>query len=145
MTLRELVALYRLGNFAVVSSLHDGMNLVAKEFVAARTDNGGVLVLSEMTGAAEELKEALLFNPYDVDGFARALEQAVEMPHNERTSRMHALRSTVTGRDVFRWAEDILNGLDRVGASAPRLHAVSSGMPIGFPRPVTIARRDVRR
>ena len=98
-----------------------------------------------MTGAAEELTEALLFNPYDVDGFARALEQAVEMPHNERTSRMRALRTTVTGRDVFRWAEDILDGLDCVGASAPHLHSSPSRMPVGFLRPVTIARRDVRR
>jgi len=145
MTLRELAALYRLADFAVVSSLHDGMNLVAKEFVAARTDNGGVLALSEMAGAAEELKEALLFNPYDVDGFARALEQAIEMPEHERTFRMRALRATVTGRDVFRWAEDILDGLDRAGSPAHRLPAASPGFPAGFLRPVAIARRDVRR
>ena len=70
--LRPLVALYRLADFCVVSSLHDGMNLVAKEFVAAREDLGGVLVLSEMTGAAQELTDAVLMNPYHVDGFAQA-------------------------------------------------------------------------
>ena len=68
--LRPLIALYRLADFCVVSSLHDGMNLVAKEFVAAREDHGGVLVLSEMTGAAQELTDAVLMNPYHVDGFA---------------------------------------------------------------------------
>ena len=68
--LAELVALYRMAHFCVVSSLADGMNLVAKEFVAARDDEDGVLVLSALAGAAEELREALIINPYDVDGFA---------------------------------------------------------------------------
>jgi trehalose-6-phosphate synthase len=144
MTLRELTALYRLADFAVVSSLHDGMNLVAKEFVAARTDDGGVLVLSEMAGAAEELKDALLFNPYDADGFARAIEQAILMPSGERAIRMRSLRRTVTGRDVFRWAEDILNSLDRAHAPAHRLEVLPSRLPAGYLRPAVIARRDVR-
>jgi glycosyltransferase involved in cell wall biosynthesis len=71
------VALYRMADFCIVSSLHDGMNLVAKEFIAARDDEDGVLVLSEMTGAAHELEEALIINPYDIDGFSRALERAI--------------------------------------------------------------------
>ena len=71
------MALYRLADFCIVSSLHDGMNLVAKEFVAARDDLGGVLVLSEMTGAAQELTDALIINPYDVEGFAGAIERAI--------------------------------------------------------------------
>ena len=71
--LPSLVALYRLAHFCIVSSLHDGMNLVAKEFVAARDDEDGVLVLSELAGAAQELREALIINPYDIDAFADAL------------------------------------------------------------------------
>ena len=70
----SLVALYRLAHFCIVSSLHDGMNLVAKEFVAARDDEHGVLVLSALAGAAQELEDALIINPYDVDAFAAALD-----------------------------------------------------------------------
>ena len=112
--LRRLVALFRLANFCVVSSLHDGMNLVAKEFVAARDDERGVLVLSEMTGAAQELVEALIINPYDVDGFAAALGDAIGMPADEQRTRMRAMRRTVAGHDVFLWASEILEDLERV-------------------------------
>jgi trehalose 6-phosphate synthase len=111
-TLTSLVALYQLAHFCVVSSLHDGMNLVAKEFIASRHDEDGVLVLSNLAGAAEELTEALLINPYDREGFAAALRTAVAMPADERHRRMRALRHTVAGRDIFLWASDILNGLD---------------------------------
>jgi trehalose 6-phosphate synthase len=111
--IRRLVALYRMADFCIVSSLHDGMNLVAKEFVAAREDLGGVLVLSEMTGAAQELKEALLINPYHVDGFAQAIGRAVDMLPEERAHRMAQLRRHVAGRDVFLWASDILQNLER--------------------------------
>jgi trehalose 6-phosphate synthase len=112
--IRRLVALYRLANFCIVSSLHDGMNLVAKEFVAARNDDRGVLVLSEMTGAAQELTDALIINPYDVDGFAAAIDAAIRMPADEQQRRMHAMRRIVAGRDVFLWASDILEGLERL-------------------------------
>jgi len=108
----SLVALYRLAQFCIVSSLHDGMNLVAKEFVAARDDEDGVLVLSELAGAAQELQEALIINPYDVDGFAAALLRAIDMPREERRTRMRALRRIVAGRNVFGWASDILEGLE---------------------------------
>lgn len=118
--IRRLVALYHLADFCVVSSLHDGMNLVAKEFVAARSDEQGVLVLSEMTGAAHELTEALIINPYDVDGFAAAIERAIHMPPDEQRSRMRAMRRVVAGHDVFLWASAILEGLEGV-ASAPSL------------------------
>jgi trehalose 6-phosphate synthase len=111
--LPELVALYRLANFCVVSSLHDGMNLVAKEFVAARDDLDGVLILSELAGASEELAEALLINPYDERGFAAAIARAIEMPDWERRRRMQALRRRVAGRDVLAWASDILDRLER--------------------------------
>ena len=110
----RLVALYRMATFCIVSSLHDGMNLVAKEFVAAREDLKGVLVLSELAGAAQELRDAVIINPYDVDGFADALEYAIEMSQMERSRRMRALRRVVAGRNVFGWASDILEGLERL-------------------------------
>jgi len=110
---RRLVALYKLADFCIVSSLHDGMNLVAKEFVAARDDLDSVLILSEMTGAAQELKDAVIFNPYHADGFVAAIEQAIEMPFIERANRMRALRRVVAGHDVFLWASGILEDLER--------------------------------
>jgi trehalose 6-phosphate synthase len=113
LTLPQLVALYRLADFCVVSSLHDGMNLVAKEFVSARDDLDGVLVLSELAGASEELAEALIINPYDERGFAAAIERAMDMPGWERRRRMQALRRRVAGRDVLAWASDILRQLER--------------------------------
>ena len=111
--LPELVAVYRLARFCIVSSLHDGMNLVAKEFVAARDDLDGVLILSELAGAAQELSEALIINPYDEQGFTQAVARAIDMPAWERRRRMQALRRRVAGRDVLAWASDILDRLER--------------------------------
>ena len=108
----SLVALYRLAHFCIVSSLHDGMNLVAKEFVAAREDEDGVLVLSALAGAAQELQDALIINPYDIEGFANAIVRAVDMARDERRYRMKAMRRVVAGRNVFGWASDILEGLE---------------------------------
>ena len=112
--IRRLVALYRLADFCIVSSLHDGMNLVAKEFVAAREDDDGVLVLSEMAGAAQQLQDASIINPYDVEGFATAIERAIDMPFEERQRRMRAMRRVVAGRNIFGWASDILEDLERL-------------------------------
>jgi trehalose-6-phosphate synthase len=112
LTLPSLVALYRMASFCIVSSLHDGMNLVAKEFVAARDDEDGVLVLSALAGAAQELPDALIINPYDADGFAAAIIRALEMPEHERRGRMERMRRVVAGRNVFGWASDILEGLE---------------------------------
>ena len=133
MKIRRLVALYRLADFCIVSSLHDGMNLVAKEFVASRDDLGGVLVLSEMTGAAQELKDALIINPYHVDGFAAAIERAIAMPRDERASRMRALRRVVAGHDIFVWASGILESLE---ATPPPEHGAVPGS-FGGPRSLT--------
>jgi trehalose 6-phosphate synthase len=108
----SLVALYRLADFCIVSSLHDGMNLVAKEFVAARDDEDGVLILSALAGASQELHDALIINPYDVDGFAGAIARALDMAPEERRARMRAMRRVVAGRNVFGWASDILEGLE---------------------------------
>jgi len=110
--LRRLVALYKLADFCIVSSLHDGMNLVAKEFVAAREDERGVLVLSELTGAAQELRDALIINPYDSDGFVRAIGRAIEMPLDEQRARMRRMRHVVAGHDIFVWASGILDSLE---------------------------------
>ncbi len=119
----SLVALYRLAQFCIVSSLHDGMNLVAKEFVAARDDEQGVLVLSALAGAAQELDDALIINPYDVDAFAAALVQAIDMPLDEQAARMRTMRKIVAGRNVFNWASDILEGLESLW-TRPLLYSV---------------------
>ncbi len=98
----------RAADLCVVSSLHDGMNLVAKEFVRARTDQRGVLVLSTFAGAARSLDEALLINPFDPQGTADVLARALAMPEAEQRARMVSLRRTVSGADAHRWAADIL-------------------------------------
>jgi trehalose 6-phosphate synthase len=119
----SLAALYRLADFCIVSSLHDGMNLVAKEFVAARDDERGVLVLSALAGAAQELEDALIINPYDADTFATALARAIDMPADEQARRMRAMRKVVAGRNVFNWASDILEGLESLWTK-PLLYSV---------------------
>jgi trehalose 6-phosphate synthase len=104
----QIAAVYRAASVCVVSSLHDGMNLVAKEFIASRSDERGVLVLSNFTGAARELHEALLVNPFAVDQFGDALHTALTMPEDQQERRMRALRARVQGHTVFDWAAGIL-------------------------------------
>ena len=99
---------YRAADLCMVSSLHDGMNLVAKEFIAARDDERGVLVLSQFTGAARELPEAIIVNPYDTDECAAALHAALEMPEREQRARMRLMRGLVAEFNVFRWAGRML-------------------------------------
>jgi trehalose 6-phosphate synthase len=99
---------YRAAEVCYVSSLHDGMNLVAKEFVASRTDGRGVLVLSRTAGAAEELRAAVLVDPHDVSSIMEGYRRAIRMSAVERRSRMRKLRETVLSRDVFAWADQIL-------------------------------------
>jgi trehalose 6-phosphate synthase len=100
--------LYRAADLCYVSSLHDGMNLVAKEFVSARDDLRGVLVLSRFTGAARELTEALLVNPYDLDAASAALAAALDMSEAEQEERMRSMRTLVSEFNVFRWAGRML-------------------------------------
>lgn len=100
--------LYRAADICMVTSLHDGMNLVCKEFVAARNDEVGVLVLSQFAGAANELTQALIVNPYHTLQIAKALNQALTMPAEEQMHRMQALRSIVKKANVFKWAADML-------------------------------------
>ena len=102
----------------LVTPLRDGMNLVAKEFVAARTDEDGVLVLSDFAGAASELAEAVHVNPYDVEGTAEAFYRALIMPEEERRSRMRALRHRVFSYDIERWGRAFLDRLTETPAEA---------------------------
>lgn len=108
-----LMAMRRMASFCVVSSLHDGMNLVAKEFVASRSDEDGVLILSPFTGAARELGDALLVNPYATDHFADAIKSALEMPFEERERRMKRMREVVRENNIYKWAADIISELVR--------------------------------
>jgi trehalose 6-phosphate synthase/phosphatase len=110
----EIVALYRAADVMVVTPIRDGMNLVAKEFVASRNDDGGVLVLSEFAGAANELGEALLVNPYNVERTAAALYEALTMSEEETHSRMRSLRQRVMAYDVQRWADAFLTRLGQL-------------------------------
>jgi len=110
---RQVFTLYRIAAGCVVSSLHDGMNLVAKEFVAARNDLQGVLVLSQFTGAARELTDAVLVNPYAVDEFAGALYLALTMSPEEQEQRMRRLRSQVADNNIYRWAGMLLSQASR--------------------------------
>jgi alpha,alpha-trehalose-phosphate synthase [UDP-forming] len=105
---QALMALHLMADFCLVTSLHDGMNLVAKEFVASRIDGDGVLILSAFTGAARELSDALIVNPFAVDEMAEAIHQAVKMPAEERRSRMNRMRAVVAVHNVYRWAANIL-------------------------------------
>jgi trehalose 6-phosphate synthase len=111
LTLEELIPLYRVGDVMLVTPFRDGMNLVAKEYVATRIDNDGVLVLSEFTGAADELTDAVLVNPHDDEALKDAIEQAVEMHRHERRDRMQRMRSRVLSNDVVHWAEGFLRTL----------------------------------
>ena len=116
----SIAALYRAADAILVTPLRDGMNLVAKEFVATRTDDDGVLVLSEFAGAASELPEAFHVNPYDVERTAEAIYTALTMPADERRARMTALRQRVLRYDVHWWVRSFLDQLQRSGGSRGR-------------------------
>ena len=110
---REIWPFYRHADFCMVTSLHDGMNLVAKEFVSVRED-GGSLILSQFTGASSELRDALLVNPYDLDGVADAIRRAVEMPTEEQRARMSRMHQTVREHNIYRWAGLLLGELSSI-------------------------------
>jgi trehalose 6-phosphate synthase len=116
--IEDIFAGYRAAHVCVVSSLHDGMNLVAKEFVAARDDRRGVLILSPFTGAAREMPEALLVNPYATDAFADALNTALTMPPEEQQRRMQRLRAQVAEHNIYRWAGLLLTETFQLAESA---------------------------
>jgi trehalose 6-phosphate synthase len=107
----EMKPFYALGDLCIVSSLHDGMNLVAKEYVASKKDSIGMLILSSFTGAARELSDAVLVNPYSTEVFADAIRYAIEMPKDEKIKRMQTMYKTIGENNVFKWAGSIITDL----------------------------------
>jgi trehalose 6-phosphate synthase len=137
---QEVDRWYRASDLCLVTSLHDGMNLVAKEFVAARDDEDGVLILSKFTGAAVELRDALLVNPYDIAGVAEAMHRGLEMSRAERRERMQHMRRQVAEHNIYRWAANVLGALrdirlDKTGGEPE---------PLG-PRPVIVSRQEATK
>jgi len=118
---REIEPYYKAADFCLVTSLHDGMNLVAKEFVAAREDQDGVLILSQFTGASRELHDALLVNPYDVNQMAEMIRRALEMPVEERHARMKRMRRVVREHNVYRWAAELISELSEIRLDSPAM------------------------
>lgn len=110
----QLAAMYRQADMALVTPLRDGMNLVSKEFVACNNGKNGVLILSEMAGAARELHDALVVNPNDTESFANTIHAALSMPLEERAQRMKRMREIVQHADIFKWADDFMEALEEV-------------------------------
>ena len=107
----EIKPFYALADLCIVSSLHDGMNLVAKEYISARKDSSGALVLSRFTGAARELTDAVQINPYAIEDFADKIKFAIEMPPDEKQRRMRNMRDIVRENNIYRWAASIITEL----------------------------------
>jgi trehalose 6-phosphate synthase len=116
---QEIEPYYRAADLCLVTSLHDGMNLVAKEFLAARRDERGVLILSQFTGAARELRDALLVNPYDIDQTAEAIRAALEMEPEEKQLRVHRMRKIIREHNIYHWAGNLITELLEVRLDAP--------------------------
>jgi trehalose 6-phosphate synthase len=114
----EVLALYKLADVLIVSSLHDGMNLVAKEYVAARGDLGGVLLLSQFTGAARELHDAVLINPFDRESFANAIHRALSMRPAEKAARLNTMREYLAETNIFNWASSFVTELTKLQGGA---------------------------
>jgi trehalose 6-phosphate synthase len=110
---------YRTADLCMVTSLHDGMNLVAKEYVAARRDEQGTLILSQFAGASHELVDALVVNPYDTEELAGAIHRALEMPPEEKRARMARMRSYVREHNIYRWAGNLVEELAAIRLDAP--------------------------
>ncbi|MFH1856185.1 MAG: trehalose-6-phosphate synthase [Candidatus Omnitrophota bacterium] len=116
-TYDEILACYKLADVCIVSALHDGMNLVAKEYISAKTDNSGVLLLSNFTGSARELTDAVYINPYDIENFADTLKEAIEMPEEEKIKRMMNLRKIVRENNIYKWASKVFEEIESSGVS----------------------------
>jgi alpha,alpha-trehalose-phosphate synthase [UDP-forming] len=117
----EIARFYRAADLCMVTSLHDGMNLVAKEYVASRADEEGVLILSRFTGASRELRDSLVVNPYDTDEMAQSIHQALEMEPRERRARMRRMRQTVKEQNIYRWAANLIAELCEVRLEASQI------------------------
>jgi alpha,alpha-trehalose-phosphate synthase [UDP-forming] len=116
---QEIEPYYRAADLCLVTSLHDGMNLVAKEFLAARRDERGVLILSQFTGAARELRDALLVNPYDIDQTAEAIRAALEMEPEDKQLRVHRMRKVIKEHNIYHWAGNLITELCEMRLDAP--------------------------
>ncbi|HEX7042856.1 MAG TPA: trehalose-6-phosphate synthase [Patescibacteria group bacterium] len=112
---KQLKQFYKLADFCLITSLHDGMNLVAKEFVASRSDEKGVLILSQFAGAAKELKDALIINPYNGSETALAINNALKMSQSEQTKRMKKMRSVVKNYNIYRWSAEFIKTMISLG------------------------------
>lgn len=110
----QIKPFYKTADLCMVTSLHDGMNLVAKEFVASREDNDGVLILSQFTGASRELQDAIIVNPYSIEDMADSIQIALTMNHKERSERMSRMQTILKERNVYRWAANIITALSHL-------------------------------
>ena len=126
-THQEIDRFYKLADLCMVTSLHDGMNLVAKEYVAAKEDARGVLILSRFAGAAQELRDALIVNPYDIEQMADAIYYALQMDAGEQSKRMLKMQEIVHNNNIYRWGADLISELSRIriDARAPQAAPVS--------------------
>jgi trehalose-6-phosphate synthase len=113
-THEEIDRYYRASDICMVTSLHDGMNLVAKEFIISRYDNDGVLILSQFAGASRELKDAVIVNPYDIEEMADAIKFALTLGSPEKSDRMQRMRSVVKEHNIYRWAGKLIAELSHV-------------------------------
>ncbi|HSR12768.1 MAG TPA: trehalose-6-phosphate synthase [Thermodesulfobacteriota bacterium] len=119
----DILPFYKSADLCMVTSLHDGMNLVAKEFIGAQEEESGVLILSEFTGAARELRDALIVNPYDIEQMADAIRAGLAMDAAEKRSRMQRMRETVKEKNIYRWAGDLVGSLAEIRISGAPLDA----------------------
>jgi alpha,alpha-trehalose-phosphate synthase [UDP-forming] len=125
----EILPYYRAADLCMVTSLHDGMNLVAKEFVATREDEEGALILSQFTGASRELRDALIVNPYDADQIAEATRMALEMDAGDRHLRMQRMRRAVREHNVYQWAGNLISELSEIRVEEPELPTNQETLP----------------
>jgi trehalose 6-phosphate synthase len=110
-----------MADICLVTSLHDGMNLVAKEFIASRGDGGGSVILSRFAGAAQELLDALIVNPYDTDQLAEAIRMALELSPEERKGRMRRMRRIVEENNIYRWAAGLMGAVSEIRLEMPEV------------------------
>ena len=141
--MEQLISLYRAADIMLVTPLRDGMNLVAKEYVAARTDNQGCLILSEFAGAASELASALTVNPYDVSALALTIQRGISMSRHEQQARMSELRRAVSTQSVHRWAREFVDDLSRTVPSIVPAKSPASELERGLEKLVAARHRTL--
>ena len=122
---REIEPFYREADLCLVTSLHDGMNLVAKEYIGAKENESGVLILSQFTGAARELRDALVVNPYDIEQMAEAIRTALEMDSSEKIARMRRMRELIKERNIYLWAGNLISNLAQIRLKPTDAHSQS--------------------